>query len=83
MDKKTTTKEDQMMVVRYFKHLKLTSASTSEKLGFTIDMRGFLDTVRVGKTQTIRKKTVSTQTDETRSISPSIFSKEFKYNRTH
>lgn len=66
------------MVVRYFKHLKLTSASTATKMGFSIDMEGFLNTVRVGKMQTIKKKTVSTQTDETRTASPSIFSKEFR-----
>lgn len=81
MDRKRTSKEDQMMVIRYFKHIDFTVASNSTHMGFSLDIESFLRTVRIGKQQTVRKKNVSTQTTETRSISPSVFSKEFREMR--
>lgn len=54
-------------------------------MGFSVDIEGFLHTVKIGKQQTIRKKSKSTQTDEeiTRAISPSVFSKEFRMQRKY
>lgn len=78
MDRNNTKDEDQMMVIRYFKHLKISPASSKDKIGFSVGMSDFLHTVKMGKQQTIRRKTKSTQTDETRSLSPSIFSDEFR-----
>lgn len=50
-DRKKTTIEKKMKLIRYFKHIDFTSASDQNMMGIAVDMGDFLRTVEMGRQQ--------------------------------